>query len=142
MKCIIIDDEPLAIDVIQSYCDIVGSVEVLKTFTNAIEAMGFLAENSVDLVFSDIEMPNISGIDLIKSLEGRLPFFIFTTAYPQYALDGFDLNATDYLVKPIPLPRFIKAINRVKNQISSSIKNSNISSAGTIENLNDNDDFI
>ena len=117
MKCIIIDDEPLAIDVIDSYCNALGSVEVLKTFSNAIDAIEFLSNNNVDLVFSDIEMPNISGIDFIKSLEGKVPYFIFTTAYPEFALEGFDLNATDYLVKPIPFPRFIKAINRVKDLI-------------------------
>ena len=114
MKCIIIDDEPLAIEVIESYCNALDSLTVVKTFTNAIEAIEFLNGNAVDLVFSDIEMPQISGIDFIKSIEHNRPFFIFTTAYPEYALEGFDLNATDYLVKPIPFPRFIKAINRVQ----------------------------
>ena len=132
MKCIIIDDEPLAIDVITSYCQALGSVEVICTFTNAIEALDFINNNRIDLVFSDIEMPNISGIELIRSLEGKVPYFIFTTAYPQYALEGFDLNAMDYLVKPIPFPRFIKAVNRVKemiklNDVSTSF---NVSSAG------------
>ncbi|WP_422107545.1 LytR/AlgR family response regulator transcription factor [Winogradskyella sp.] len=114
MTCIIIDDEPLAIEVIESYCNAMGSLNVVSTFTNAIEAIEFLNGEKIDLVFSDIEMPQISGIDFIKSIEHNRPFFIFTTAYPEYALEGFDLNATDYLVKPIPFPRFIKAVNRVK----------------------------
>ncbi|WP_458625958.1 LytR/AlgR family response regulator transcription factor [Winogradskyella sp. PC D3.3] len=143
MKCIIIDDEPLAIDVIESYCQALGAVEVICTFTNAIEALDFINNNAIDLVFSDIEMPNISGIELIKSLEGKIPYFIFTTAYPEYALDGFDLNAVDYLVKPIPFPRFIKAINRVKeimklNEVGMSF---NIASAGG-ETPSHEDDFI
>ncbi len=117
MKCIIIDDEPLALNIIKSYCDDMGNIEVIGTFTNAIEALELLRKQSVDLVFSDIEMPQISGIDFIKSMDKR-PLFIFTTAYPQYALEGFELNAVDYLVKPIPFPRFIKAVNRARELIS------------------------
>ncbi|SDH28980.1 LytR/AlgR family response regulator transcription factor [Winogradskyella thalassocola] len=143
MKCIIIDDEPLAIDVIESYCQALGAVQVISTFTNAIEALDFINNNRIDLVFSDIEMPSISGIELIRSLEGKVPYFIFTTAYPEYALEGFDLNAIDYLVKPIPFPRFIKAVNRVNemmklNDVSTSI---NVSSAGG-EAPTHEDDFI
>ncbi|NRD20126.1 response regulator transcription factor [Winogradskyella eckloniae] len=144
MKCIIIDDEPLAIDVIESYCQALSSVEVISTFTSAIEALDFINNNSIDLVFSDIEMPNISGIELIKSLEGKVPYFIFTTAYPEYALEGFDLNAVDYLVKPIPFPRFLKAVNRVKemiklNDVSTSF---NVSSAAGETSSAIEDDFI
>ncbi|EPR73524.1 Two-component system response regulator [Winogradskyella psychrotolerans RS-3] len=143
MKCIIIDDEPLAIGVIESYCQALGAVEVISTFTNAIEALDFINNNRIDLVFSDIEMPNISGIELIRSLEGKVPYFIFTTAYPEYALEGFDLNAVDYLMKPIPFPRFLKAVNRVKemmklNEVSTSV---HISSAGG-EAPTHEDDFI
>ncbi|WP_179348778.1 LytR/AlgR family response regulator transcription factor [Winogradskyella pacifica] len=143
MKCIIIDDEPLAIDVIASYCQALGAVEVISTFTNAIEALDFINNNRIDLVFSDIEMPNISGIELIRSLEGKVPYFIFTTAYPEYALEGFDLNAVDYLMKPIPFPRFLKAVNRVKemmklNEVSTSV---NVSSAGGEASTHE-DDFI
>lgn len=145
MKCIIIDDEPLAVDVIESYCKAIGGVEVIKTFTNALEALEFINNQSIQLVFSDIEMPNINGIDLVKSLEGKVPYFIFTTAYPQYALEGFDLNAVDYLVKPIPFPRFIKAVNRVKEMIKlNNIQTSfNVSSAGSISlESSTKDDFI
>ncbi|MEM7086859.1 MAG: LytTR family DNA-binding domain-containing protein [Bacteroidota bacterium] len=113
MKCIIIDDEPLAINVLISYCEDMGGIEVVGTYSNAVDAFTALQSNQVDLVFIDIEMPQINGIDFIRSLDKR-PLFIFTTAYPQYALEGFDLNAVDYLVKPIPFPRFIKAIGRVR----------------------------
>ncbi len=116
MNCIIIDDEPLAISVIESYCEDLGNIQVLGSFTNAIDAMDILREKKVDLIFSDIEMPQINGIEFIKSIDNK-PLFIFTTAYPEYALDGFELNAVDYLVKPIPFSRFLKAVNRAKELV-------------------------
>ncbi len=113
MKCIIIDDEPLALGIIKSYCEDMGTLEIAGTYTNALEAIPLLSDMDVDLVFLDIEMPQINGIDFIKTLD-RKPLFIFTTAYSQYALEGFEINAVDYLVKPIPFPRFVKAVNRAK----------------------------
>ncbi len=113
MKCIIIDDEPLALGIIKSYCEDMGSLEIVGSFTNALEAISLLGDTQIDLVFLDIEMPQINGIDFIKTLDRR-PLFIFTTAYSQYALEGFEINAVDYLVKPIPFPRFVKAVNRAK----------------------------
>ncbi|AXT58108.1 DNA-binding response regulator [Aquimarina sp. AD1] len=113
MKCIIIDDEPLALNIIKSYCEDLGTIEVVGIFTNALEALNIINNANIDLVFSDIEMPQINGIDFIKALDHK-PLFIFTTAYSQYAIEGFELNAVDYLVKPIPFPRFIKAVNRAK----------------------------
>lgn len=113
MRCIIIDDEPLALAIIKSYCEDIGTLEIVGTFTNALEAIPFLSDTHVDLVFLDIEMPQINGIDFIKTLDQK-PLFIFTTAYSQYALEGFEINAIDYLVKPIPFPRFIKGVNRAK----------------------------
>ncbi|WP_417369200.1 LytR/AlgR family response regulator transcription factor [Gelidibacter japonicus] len=117
MNCIIIDDEPMAVKVIESYCESIDSITVLGTFTTALDALDFIKDNSVDLIFSDIEMPHINGVDFIKTLEHQRPIFIFTTAYPQYALDGFELNAIDYLVKPIPFPRFVTAIQRAKERL-------------------------
>lgn len=117
MNCIIIDDEPMAVKVIESYCESIDSITVLGTFTTALDALDFIKDNSVDLIFSDIEMPHINGVDFIKTLEHKRPIFIFTTAYPQYALDGFELNAIDYLVKPIPFPRFVTAIQRAKERL-------------------------
>lgn len=115
MKCVIIDDEPLAIDVVESYVQQVGGIEIVAKCTNPLEAIILLNKHQVDLVFLDIEMPNLTGIDLVKTID-NMPQFIFTTAYPEYALDGFNLNATDYLVKPIPFHRFLKAISRAKEK--------------------------
>lgn len=115
MKCVIIDDEPLAIDVIESYVNRVDGLEIVAKCNNPLEAITILNKKQVDLIFLDIEMPNLTGIDLVKTLD-NIPQFIFTTAYPQYALEGFDLNATDYLVKPIPFHRFLKAISRAKEK--------------------------
>lgn len=115
MKCIIIDDEPLAIDIVESYVQQVGGIEIIAKCTNPLEAITLLNKHQVDLVFLDIEMPNLTGIDLVKTID-NIPQFIFTTAYPEYALDGFNLNATDYLVKPIPFHRFLKAISRAKEK--------------------------
>lgn len=115
MKCVIIDDEPLAIDIIESYIKQIGELEIVVKCTNPLEAITLLNKNKVDLIFLDIEMPNLTGIDLVKALD-NMPQFIFTTAYPQYALDGFNLNATDYLVKPIPFHRFLKAVTRAKEK--------------------------
>ncbi|WP_339713990.1 LytTR family DNA-binding domain-containing protein [uncultured Kriegella sp.] len=118
MKCIIIDDEPLAIEILVDYCSKIDFVEVLGTFTNPLEAIAVIKEKKADLIFCDIEMPQISGIDFINSLDNR-PLFIFTTAYSQYAVEGFELNAVDYLVKPIPYHRFIKAVSRSKELLTS-----------------------
>ena len=113
MRCIIIDDEPLALNIMNSYCKEIGYLDVVGTFTNPMEASGLLMEKNIDLIFLDIEMPQISGLEFMETLE-RKPLFIVTTAYHQYALDGFELNAVDYLVKPIPFMRFVKAVNRAK----------------------------
>ena len=121
MKCIIIDDEPLAIDILVDYCQKIDFLEVVATFTNPLDALSTLSEYTIDLIFCDIEIPQISGIDFINSLDKR-PLFIFTTAYSQYAVEGFNLNAVDYLVKPIPYHRFIKAVTRAKELLGHKIK--------------------
>jgi DNA-binding LytR/AlgR family response regulator len=113
MKCIIVDDEPLAIDLIAAYIERMDDLEIVATTNSPIEAITLVQDTEVDLVFLDIQMPNITGLELVKAIP-NLPQFIFTTAYPQYALDGFELNATDYLVKPIAFPRFVKAVSRAK----------------------------
>lgn len=113
MNCIIIDDEPLALGIIKSYCEEMGHLNVVATYTNPLDAIEILQTEELDLVFLDIQMPQINGIEFIQTLDIK-PLFIFTTAYPQYAIEGFELNAADYLVKPIPFSRFVKSINRVK----------------------------
>lgn len=113
MKCIIIDDEPLAIDLLEGYCKKMDFLELVGCYTNALDAISILKETKIDLIFIDIEMPQITGIEFMASLDNK-PLFIFTTAYSQYAIEGFDLNAVDYLLKPIPYHRFIKAVSRAK----------------------------
>jgi DNA-binding LytR/AlgR family response regulator len=140
MRCLIIDDEPLAIKVIESYIEQIEGVEVVATCSNPLEVISILNKQAVDLVFLDIEMPNLTGIDLVKAIE-NMPQFIFTTAYSQYALDGFNLNATDYLVKPIPFHRFLKAISKVREKYQSETSfDVNTSSAGVSESYQN--DFI
>lgn len=113
MKCIIIDDEPLAREGIELNIQEVPYLELVGQFGNALTANDFLMQNEVDLMFLDIEMPGITGLEFIRSLKNR-PMVILTTAYPQYALEGFELDVVDYLVKPIRLQRFIKAANKAK----------------------------
>jgi DNA-binding LytR/AlgR family response regulator len=114
INAIIIDDEPLAIDVLKNFSDTIDYLNISKTFTNPVEAIKFLSENKVDLIFLDIEMPMINGVDLVEALNSK-PSIIFTTAFPQYAVEGFNLDAVDYLLKPISYKRFLKAINKVSN---------------------------
>lgn len=113
MRCVIIDDEPLAIEIIENYLSKIDDMTIIGKFNNSVKAVNFLNENEVDLIFLDIEMPNLNGIELAKTVN-ELPIFIFTTAYPQYALEGFNLNAVDYLVKPIPFQRFLQAITKAQ----------------------------
>jgi DNA-binding LytR/AlgR family response regulator len=112
MKCIIVDDEPLAIEILDSYVARVDELELVGTFRNAIAAFTFLQQNTVDLIFLDIEMPKLSGIDFLKTLKHR-PKVIITTAYRDYAIEGFELEVIDYLLKPIPFERFLKAVGKV-----------------------------
>ncbi|SDW38830.1 two component transcriptional regulator, LytTR family [Lutibacter oricola] len=113
MKCLIIDDEPLAIELLEDFVSKVSFLELVKSCSSAFEAMEAIQTEKIDLIFSDIEMPDFTGIEFIKSLEQK-PLIIFTTAYSHYAVEGFNLNAVDYLVKPIPFHRFIKAVNRAQ----------------------------
>ncbi|HRW62993.1 MAG TPA: LytTR family DNA-binding domain-containing protein [Bacteroidales bacterium] len=110
-QCVIIDDEPIAIRLIQAHLDRFDDFNCVKTFTKAIDAIQLLSKEKIDLLFLDINMPGISGIELLKSLPNP-PKVIFTTAYRNFAADAFDLDALDYLVKPISFERFLKAINK------------------------------
>ena len=115
-KVIIIEDEPPAIAVLKRYIDKVQSLELVDSFQNPLEALDILNEQKIDLLLLDINLPDISGIELLKSLE-HPPKVIFTTAYPEFAIEGFELHALDYLLKPIPFDRFLKAINKFKTEI-------------------------
>lgn len=111
MIAIAIDDEPIALDVVQSHASKVPFIELRATFTNAFEAITFLQQNKTDLIFLDIKMPDISGIDFLNSLNNP-PMVIFTTAYSEHAVKSFELDAIDYLLKPFSLSRFLKACNK------------------------------
>ena len=112
LRCLIVDDEPIAQDIIESYVAPFDQIEVVGKCINAIEANRVISEKPVDLIFLDIEMPHIDGLSFVKNLENP-PKVIITTAYRDYALEGFELNVVDYLLKPISQERFLKAINRV-----------------------------
>lgn len=113
MKCVIIDDEPLAVELLQDFVKKIDSLELINSFNNAIDAVSFINQNNIDLVFLDIQMPHFSGIDFLNTIEKK-PLVIFTTAYSDYAVEGFNLGAVDYLVKPIPFHRFLKAVVRAQ----------------------------
>tara|TARA_B110000211_G_C14064841_1_gene547232 strand:- start:91 stop:810 length:720 start_codon:yes stop_codon:yes gene_type:complete len=119
IKCLIIDDEPLAINVIKNYLKDINEIEIVDTFNNAIEAISFLKDNHIDLIFLDINMPVFDGLSFIKSLEKK-PLIVITTAYKEYAVETYELDVTDYLVKPISLPRFMKSVNKVFNSLEKS----------------------
>jgi two-component system LytT family response regulator len=111
LTAIAIDDEPLALEVVQAHALKVPFIELKATFTDAFKAMEYLQQNQVDLLFLDIKMPDITGIDLLKCISKK-PMVIFTTAYSEHAAEGFELDAIDYLLKPFALTRFIKACNK------------------------------
>lgn len=110
IKCVIIDDEPIAREIIRDYILKIPELEIIAEFNKPTEALAFLNENKTDLLFLDINMPEINGINFAKSLSDP-PAIIFTTAYREFAANGFELQAIDYLVKPIPFERFLKAVN-------------------------------
>ncbi|MEH6407545.1 MAG: response regulator transcription factor [Leeuwenhoekiella sp.] len=114
LKAIVIDDEPLAINVIKNYTNQIADIELLKTFSNAVEASSYLHTNQVDLIFLDINMPVLNGLDFLSNIQHQ-PMVVMTTAHEEYALKSFELEAIDYLVKPISFPRFLRTIQRIIN---------------------------
>ncbi len=116
INVIIVDDEPLAQDVLETYIEKVPELNLVKKCNNAFEANEALKNNQIDLMFLDIQMPQLTGIDFLKTLS-KPPLVIFTTAYSNYAIEGFELNALDYLLKPISVDRFMKAVNKAIEQI-------------------------
>src|SRR5438552_14740687 len=113
IKCIIVEDEPLAVKVLSDYISEAPFLELQGTFKDAILATDWLRHNNTDLIFLDIHLPKLKGMAFLKTLTNP-PAVIITTAYHQYAVEGFDLNVTDYLLKPIEFERFLIAINKVK----------------------------
>ena len=111
INCIAIDDEPLALDIIKDYCSKVSYLNLTETFTNPIASIDYLKSNKVDLLFLDIQMEQLTGIQLLNVIKTR-PMVIFTTAYDSFAVLGYELDAMDYLLKPISFERFLKATNK------------------------------
>lgn len=112
IKTLIVDDEPYAIEVIANYVENFAEIEIVYKCNNAIQAFSFLQKNHVDLIFLDIDMPGLTGIDFLKSMKNP-PKVVLTTAHQHYAIEAFNLNVVDYLLKPIPFDRFLKAIEKV-----------------------------
>ena len=116
LKCIIVDDEPLAQEVLEKYLENIRELELVAKCSNALEAFEILNHETIDLMFLDISMPVISGIDFLRSLR-KAPAVIITTAHPDFALQGYELDVVDYLVKPVSLERFIRGVNKAMDRI-------------------------
>ena len=120
INCLIIDDEPLAINVIKNHIKEIDNINVIDTFNSAIDALNFMKSNTVDLLFLDINMPLLDGLDFNKSLDKK-PMIVITTAYSEYAIKTYELEVLDYLMKPISFPRFLKAVNRAFKELNSNL---------------------
>jgi two-component system LytT family response regulator len=116
INCIAVEDEPLALEIIKDYCAKVPFLNLMQAFDNAIDTMEYLRNNSVDLILLDIQMEDLTGIQLLNALKVK-PYVIMTTAYDNYAIQGFDLDVTDYLLKPISFERFLKGLNKVYDRM-------------------------
>ncbi|MCL6266337.1 LytR/AlgR family response regulator transcription factor [Flagellimonas myxillae] len=128
LKCIIVDDEPRAIEVMKEYVEQISTLSLVNTFRNPLKAFDFIKQHEVDLVFLDINMPHLSGIQFIKSLSNK-PFVVLTTAYSEYAVESYQLDVVDYLLKPIEFERFIICMNKVYDKIKQ--RNASYSSSGS-----------
>jgi len=115
IKCLIIDDEPLAIKIIKRHVEQLPSLELVDTFQNPLEAFELIKKEKIDLLFLDIQMPVLTGLEFVRALQNP-PSVIFTTAYRDYAVESYELNIVDYLVKPITFTRFLKAVNKYESQ--------------------------
>lgn len=121
IKCIIIDDEPIALDIIEGYIKKVDFIELVGSFRNGIEAFSFLQNNKVNLVILDVNMPDISGVQVAKLLPSPKPIIIFCTAYAEYAVESYNVEALDYLLKPVEFNRFFKAVIKAKTHFDANL---------------------
>ncbi|MEQ3664501.1 MULTISPECIES: LytR/AlgR family response regulator transcription factor [unclassified Olleya] len=112
LQCIIADDEPIARQILENYIQAIPNLEIIASCKNAFEVLEILQTKTVDILFLDINMPKLSGLSLLKTIQQK-PSVIITTAYPEYAIEGFELSVTDYLLKPFSLERFLQAVNKV-----------------------------
>lgn len=126
ISCLIIDDEPLAIDLLKDYTDRISELKLINTFTNPIEAVTFLKNNEVDLLFLDIQMPELNGLDLIRIISPNQAV-VLTTAYGEYALESYEFRVFDYLLKPISFDRFEKSIQKVNGFLNEDFRRSGTS---------------
>lgn len=133
IQCIAIDDEPLALRQIENYIEKTPFLELKETFESALDAISYIHENKIDLMFVDINMPDLNGMDFVKSLS-NLPKVIFTTAYAEYALEGFKVDAIDYLLKPIGYADFLKAAEKAKERV--------VSKANEYTRIHSNEKFL
>ena len=139
IKCIAIDDEPLALDIIRDYSSRIPFLDLVKCFENALDSIEYIRNNPVDLIFLDIQMEELSGIQLLNAMKNR-PYVIFTTAYDSYALQGFELDVMDYLLKPISFERFVKGVDKVYEKMKLDQKVN--SSSDSILNISPGDSFF
>ncbi|OJJ22046.1 DNA-binding response regulator [marine bacterium AO1-C] len=125
LKCVIVDDEPIALDILTTYIERVDQLELVARCKNAFEAFNFLQSNTADLLFMDIKMPQMTGIDFVKNFKNH-PKVIFTTAYEEYALESYELDVVDYLLKPISFQRFFKALSKIFKNMPASIQSTTV----------------
>jgi len=134
LRCVVLDDEPIGREIIENFVKEIPFLKLIDSFGDSVEGLLFLQNNQVDIIFSDIQMPKINGLDLVKTLENP-PVIIFITAHRDFALDGFETGATDYLVKPVRFDRFLKAVNKAKDYI-------NLKQNSTVHQVNSDRIFI
>lgn len=132
INVLIVDDEPLAQDVLETHISKLPELNIVQKCSNALEANDALRNHDIDLIFLDIQMPQLTGIEFLRTLSNP-PLVIFTTAYPNYAVEGFELNAVDYLLKPISLDRFVKATNKASEQLKIKKGNTITTTEPTVE---------
>lgn len=123
ISCLIVDDEPLAADVIEAFASKIPYLHVAAKVNSATEALGVLKSEKIDLIFLDIQMPEMTGLELLKTLKNP-PLVIFTTAYTNYALESYEIDAADYLLKPISFERFVKAVNKAEERLRNNTSDS------------------
>jgi DNA-binding LytR/AlgR family response regulator len=120
LNCVITDDEPIAQEIIEEYAKMIPGLNIVAKCRNAMDTLQVLRSNKVDVLFIDIQMPGITGLDFVRSLKER-PAIIFTTAYPNYAIDGYDVDAVDFLLKPISIDRFLRAVDKVYTSLAAGV---------------------
>jgi two-component system, LytTR family, response regulator len=133
LSCVILEDEPLARSLMEAYVAKVPHLQLINSFSNSLEALDFLRENKVDILFSDIQMPDITGIALLKILQKK-PLVILTTAYSEYAIEGYELEVFDYLLKPISFERFLKSVEKATLRLTNTENEKSIANIQPVQN--------